>query len=115
MLCSEILERFKCTGCGECCRWSGVVLLTPDDISSMAGHLGLSEGDFIAQHTRLAPNRKQLALLDQTDGSCAFLEGDRCRVYSVRPEQCRTFPFEWSVPEGCPALDELISRFGGKS
>ena len=108
MVNSKILKAFKCSGCGECCRWTGSVLLTDSDISNVAGHLDLSEMEFIEHQTRLAPNRTQLALLDQEDGSCSFLEGDRCRIYEVRPEQCRTFPFAWSVPQGCPPLDALL-------
>jgi len=110
MFNQEILSQFKCSGCGECCRWGGSVLLAEADIPAMAAHLGLSEQEFIDRHTRLAPNRRQLALLDQADGSCAFLDGDRCRVYDVRPVQCRTFPFVWRVPEGCPELDKLLRR-----
>jgi Fe-S-cluster containining protein len=110
MLNPEISEAFECTGCGECCRWSGSVLLTDCDIAALASHLGLSEQAFIDRHTRLAPNRIQLALLDHPDGSCSFLKGDRCSVYAARPEQCRSFPFAWSVPEGCPALDQLMAE-----
>jgi Fe-S-cluster containining protein len=110
MLDEKILNEFKCSGCGECCRWGGSVLLTENDILVMASHLELSEQDFIDTHTRLAPNRKQLALLDQADGSCAFLKGDQCSVYEARPEQCRTFPYAWSVPEGCPELDKLLAK-----
>jgi Fe-S-cluster containining protein len=75
----------------------------------MAEFLGLSESEFIEKHTRLAPNRQQLALLDQADGSCAFLEGNRCAVYEARPEQCRSFPYAWRVSQGCPELDKLLS------
>ena len=67
----------------------------------------MTKQEFIDQRTRLAPNRMSLALLDQADGSCEFLEGARCAIYADRPEQCRTFPFAWSVPEGCPELDQL--------
>lgn len=105
-----ILKRFKCSGCGTCCRWTGSVLLGDADIAALATHVGLSEQEFIDRHTRLAPNRIQLALNDHPDGSCSFLEGDRCSVYEARPEQCRTFPFGWRVPEGCPVLDELAAK-----
>lgn len=108
MLSKEILSQFKCSGCGGCCRWGGYVLLTERDITVMAEHLGLSEIEFIETHTRLAANRKQLALFDQEDGSCAFLEGNRCSVYDARPEQCSSFPYAWSVPAGCPELDRLL-------
>ena len=110
MLDSTILKDFECTGCGACCRWPGSVRLTGRDITAMAARLGLTEREFIARHTCLAPNRIQLALLDHTDGSCSFLDGSRCGIYEARPEQCRSFPFAWSVPEGCPALDKLQAR-----
>ena len=109
MIDEEVLNQFKCSGCGECCRWTGFVLLTPKDLPILAAQLNLSELDFIDQHTRLSSNRQQLALLDKSDGSCAFLKGDRCSIYAARPEQCRTFPFVWSVQEGCPELDKLVA------
>lgn len=110
MLDKEISERFACSGCGACCRWTGSVLLTDADIPVLAERLGLAEQDFIDQHTRLAPNRQQLALLDQADGSCAFLTDDRCAIYEARPEQCRSFPYAWSVASGCPELDKLLEE-----
>ncbi len=110
MLDSEILKQFKCSGCGECCRWTGSVLLTDADLPRLATHLGLSEQNFIDKHTQLSPNRRQLALFNQADGSCAFLKGDRCSIYEARPEQCRTFPYAWSVSSGCPELDQLLAQ-----
>ena len=36
----------------------------------------------------------QLSLLERNDLSCEFLDEDgRCRIYPVRPLQCRTYPF----------------------
>jgi len=110
MKTGDFLKRFTCTGCGACCRWSGSVLLDAGDINRLAEFLGLPEREFIAHHTRLAPNRKQLALLDQADGSCAFLSGNRCSIYEARPEQCRSFPYAWRVGEGCPELDKLLAE-----
>ena len=109
MLNPQILKPFRCSGCGECCRWTGAVLLEGFDLPRLAAHLGLTEQELIERHTRLAPNRRQLALLDQANGSCAFLKGDQCSVYEARPEQCRTFPYAWSVQEGCPELDKLLA------
>jgi Fe-S-cluster containining protein len=106
----ELLKKFECTGCGDCCRWSGSVLLTDRDIARLAKELGLSQQEFINRHTRLAPNRTQLALIDNPDESCSFLDGNRCSVYEARPEQCRSFPYVWSVSEGCPPLDKLLAE-----
>ena len=104
---TDRLEHFNCTQCGDCCRWPGSVLLTDADITRMAEFLQLPEEEFISGHTRLAPNRIQLALNEEPDGSCIFLKDNRCAVYGARPEQCRSFPFAWRVPRGCPALDRL--------
>ena len=98
---------FVCRRCGACCRWEGIVRLTEEDIRRLAVFLGMSEEAFIERHTRLAPDRRCLALLDAADGACAFLDGDRCAVYEARPAQCRNFPFTWEVKEGCPGLDAL--------
>jgi Fe-S-cluster containining protein len=106
----DILSRFVCTGCGECCRWPGHVLLRDQDIEELAAYLGLTVRVFVEQYTRLASNRAQLSLRDQEDGSCIFLVDDACSVYGVRPKQCRTFPAAWQVGRGCPELDRLYDE-----
>jgi len=106
MTVSDKILRFECRQCGTCCRWTGSVLLTEKDITTLAVATGLDELLFIHDYTQLAPNRRQLALVDKDDGSCVFLERKRCRWYEARPEQCRTFPHAWRVAQGCPALDD---------
>jgi Fe-S-cluster containining protein len=98
---------FKCQQCGTCCRWSGHVLLTEDDIAGLALHAGLTEDQFIACYTVLAANRSQLSLADGPDGSCVLLKDGFCTLYEARPAQCRDFPHGWRVAEGCPALAAL--------
>lgn len=79
------------------------MLLTQDDIKALAPARGLDEESFIQRYTRLASNRAQLSLTEKPDGACVFLDdAGRCVVYNARPEQCRRFPFDWSV-SGCPA------------
>ena len=96
-------ESFVCRQCGACCRWPGTVLLTAGDLEEIPAGLGLTPGQFIERHTVLARNRAQLILKERADGACEFLDEDgRCRIYAVRPQQCRDFPATWSVA-GCPA------------
>ena len=108
------MGEFACLRCGTCCRWSGHVLLQESDIRLMADWLGLSERDFIEVYCRLAANRAQLSLKEAPDGTCIFLKGNDCRIYPVRPRQCRDFPAVWSV-EGCPVAERerVTSRIGG--
>ena len=85
--------------------------LKDDDTARIAAHLGLREADFIANETDIAPDRKGLVLKDRPDGACVMLdERNRCRIYPVRPEKCRTFPYEWVNEESssyCPGLKAL--------
>ncbi len=102
---------FSCTQCGQCCRWPGYVLLSDADISRMSRALDIEETAFIADYTRLASNRRELSLNDKEDGSCVFLDGDRCRIYEDRPDQCRSFPFAHTSAQECPGLQvEWVPR-----
>ena len=104
-------SKFTCRQCGACCRIEGIVRLKDGDTAQIAAHLGMSEADFIANETDIAPDRKGLVLKDRSDGACAMLDAEnRCRIYPVRPEKCRTFPYEWTNAESatyCPGLKVL--------
>ena len=79
----------------------------------MAVFLGLTEVDFIARYTRLRADRKGLALTEQTDGACVFLEGRDCRVQAVKPGQCRDFPNGWRFPgfeQVCRAIPREVTE-----
>lgn len=69
------------------------------EIARLAAHQKLSEFDFIQQFTRLRQDRRGLALKDQPDGACIFLENGGCRVQAVKPRQCREFPNLWNFPD----------------
>lgn len=82
------------------------MLLTDRDIARLADSLDISEQEFVERYTVLAPNRRQLSLSEQADGSCLFLKENRCELYAARPQQCREFPHGWRDTSGCPALDK---------
>lgn len=72
--------------------------LTDAEITRIAIHLGLSEADFIARHTRVRADRKGLSLLEKPNGECEFLVGNDCAIQPVKPQQCRDFPNLWNFP-----------------
>jgi len=90
--------RYICQRCTNCCRWPGFVRLTNEDITRIAAYLRQSEFRFIQTYTRLRPYRDGLALQDQADGSCVFLDGKGCTIHPVKPAQCTGFPNEWRFP-----------------
>ncbi|MGN0826717.1 MAG: YkgJ family cysteine cluster protein [Kiritimatiellia bacterium] len=98
---------FACRRCGRCCRVPGEVSLQPNEVDAIARLLGLEPQEFIDHHTRLNHDRSALALLEEPDGRCAWLDTDeRCRIQNAKPKQCRDFPV-WTTPDleaACPAL-----------
>ena len=102
---------FHCRRCGACCRIKdGIVRVSEEEIARIAAHLGMTEADFIANETEVAPDRKSLMLKSRPDGSCVYLAADNlCRINPVKPDKCRTFPFEWINPDSaavCPEIRE---------
>ena len=94
--------RFECTGCGDCCRGNPgqyYVYVSPGEAGKIQDFLGVSGAWF---------RRRYLARLDATTfgirmmpaGYCSFLDSaGQCRIYSVRPVQCRTYPWWPEVVE----------------
>ncbi len=93
---SVVPASFECTRCGECCRVSGYVHLTADEVDEIALHLELDVDAFTDRYTRLTYTRTGLSLTEQDDGACIFLsEAGECLIEAVKPLQCRDFPFSW--------------------
>lgn len=102
-----------CQRCTACCRWPGQVRLTDEEIIRLAAFQGLGEHDFIQRFTRLARDRRGLALQEQADGACVFLVGNDCAVQPVKPQQCRDFPNLWRHPDAdklCRATPRNVSE-----
>ena len=107
---------FKCKGCGGCCGGSpGHVWVTEEEMEKIAIYLQISKKEFERQYVRCTYNR--YSLKERTDNyDCIFLQDKRCRIYPVRPEQCKTFPWwpeylkdneAWrSLQERCPGSRE---------
>ncbi len=113
----EVGLHFGCTGCGNCCTGApGHVWVDEQDIQNIAACLDKPVGEIRLMHTR--PARGRVSLTEFANGDCTFFDPAtrRCRIYPVRPIQCRTWPF-WrsnlSTPEswqqmsrGCPGAGQ---------
>lgn len=102
----------ECQRCTACCRWPGQVRVTDAELSRLAAFKNMSEHDFIQRFMRLRPDRQGLALLDQADGACIFLDGNECTVQPVKPQQCRDFPNLWNFrgfEKVCRAIPHIVS------
>ncbi len=120
---------FECTGCGACCTGApGYVWVNQAEIEALAVAIGVDIETFARDYVRQVGNRR--SLVEYSNGDCVFFDPEKrcCRVYNVRPRQCRTWPFwpsniespeRWaSMAEGCPGanrgprftLDEIRQR-----
>ena len=100
--------RFRCTGCGNCCRDLRVPL-TAADVRRLADATARRASDLVAwlptREVDLIGEPGSLVLLDhegghvlmvlaQREGACALLGSDQlCTAYSARPGNCRVYPF----------------------
>ncbi len=102
-------NKLYCNFCpGYCCyRLPGATLfLDNDDINRIARHFDMSDGDV---RSTFLEGKNTFRVRE--DGSCIFLINGkmraRCSIHTVRPRQCREFPYNKS----CPYLEseELLS------
>ena len=85
----QIEAEIDCRECANCCRVTEVGI-TERDVEKLAKFLGMSEREFVEQHTALDDEGKPI--LKRGDGGCVFLEGNLCSVYEARPHNCENFP-----------------------
>ena len=88
---------FECIQCNSCCAGpnEGYVWLTKHEISLLAEHLGLTVEKTMEKYVRKIGSRYSL-IEKKPSKDCIFLADSGCAVYSVRPNQCRTWPF-WTM------------------
>lgn len=67
--------------------------VTNEEIEGIAQHLDKPIGEIRLMHTR--PARGRTSLTEFANGDCTFFDPQtrRCRIYQVRPQQCRNWPF----------------------
>ncbi|MBD3350331.1 MAG: hypothetical protein GF364_02490 [Candidatus Lokiarchaeota archaeon] len=132
--------RFQCQECGRCCQGcgEGFVFLYDDEIKKITEFLKISYDEFLEKYTEiieseyilydvvsLKPTKKKTFLKsivlkwNEETGACVFLDDKKCKIYEVRPLQCKTWPVWYylmtkkdqfkEAREKCPGLSILDS------
>lgn len=114
--------RFGCTQCGNCCTGSpGAVWVNDEEIQAIADYLHEPVGAIRLLATKFVNGN--VSLKDYPNGDCHYFDPQNrgCRIYPVRPTQCKTWPFwerhlvsesAWNeVGRTCPGINqgELVS------
>ena len=109
---------FECQGCGKCCAGpqEGYVWVSDEEIDKISDFLEMEREDFIKRYVR--KTRRKQCLIEHPSHDCIFLKSGKCRIYSVRPSQCKTWPF-WSSnlqtpADWCEAGDRCCGMNRGK-
>lgn len=86
--------KFICRECGACCanpeKTEACLYLSMDDIKNISMYMNISLRDFKNNYTL---QKDSYIILKEPDEDCLFLENNRCKIYPVRPAQCRAWPF----------------------
>ncbi|MHC4741931.1 MAG: YkgJ family cysteine cluster protein [Planctomycetota bacterium] len=89
---------FECQGCGGCCSGpgEGYIWVTRPEIELIAEFLKMTVGEFRSMYLKRVGLRTSI-IEDSRTRDCVFLwqveGGKQCAIYSVRPSQCRNWPF----------------------
>jgi len=88
-----------CAACGGACciGESGYIWVNYKEIEEIAAFLNLSVEEFAQKYLIRAKNRYSLKefKVKELGYACIFFDVQKrlCKIYDVRPKQCRTFPF----------------------
>lgn len=107
MASGERFFKFRCTGCGNCCK-DPLLPLTDRDILRITKGTGAPAESFVRWVDRNGIDMddepeafvrlrrgKRVMVMRQGAGGCHFLGKDeRCTIYGSRPLGCRIFPFD---------------------
>ena len=89
-----IISSSACKKCSKCCQNFPCIELSKEDIKRLEECVGLSFEEFTNPKDKVFT--EDYFLQFQKNGDCIFLEakdgGHSCKVYSVRPKVCKSYP-----------------------
>ncbi|MEK7735317.1 MAG: YkgJ family cysteine cluster protein [Pseudomonadota bacterium] len=88
--------RFECTGCGDCCTGPGadwMIEINREEQDRIQHHLGITRAWFRRRYLFRFDDETESLRMNRRSGACEFLKDGRCRIYTARPTQCRTYPY----------------------
>lgn len=90
---------FRCTQCGRCCtrRINGHIFLLDHDTAAVRAMdadalVPAPDPEFCDQNGTFYVSGYAVRMKDDKDGSCWFLQDNRCRIYDKRFSVCRIYP-----------------------
>ena len=109
---------FECVQCGGCCAGpgEGYIWVTKPEIGIIAEFLKMTAVELRRKFLKRDGLRTTIIEHPNTK-DCIFLQGvngqKKCKIYAVRPNQCRVWPF-WPINLASPnSWNRVAQRCGG--
>ena len=106
---TALQKSFECSKCGFCCLHGGQILVTTQELNTIAEYYGVDPSDkvhmpFIIDKER--PGYMKLAVI----APCFFLDKERltCMIHEIKPQFCRDYPFKLLEKGQCGWFDALM-------
>jgi len=109
---------FECMQCGACCAGpsQGYIWVTRPEIKLIADFLKITPAELRRKFLKRVGLRTTI-MEHRSTKDCIFLQGKRgekkCMIYSVRPNQCRTWPFWPSNINNPASWNETAKKCSG--
>jgi uncharacterized protein len=84
----SVIKNIDCLTCGNCCR-ELIPSITNEDIAGLVAEFGIGEREIFEKYLNI-DEENELRLKGKP---CIFLDGNFCRIYKNRPEDCQSFPY----------------------
>ncbi len=83
---------FKCQMCGTCCHYGNdeYIKITAKEKSRILRHLGISAKSLLQHYAKIVNGD---IFLRRKQYKCVFLIDNGCLIQSIKPSQCKTWPF----------------------
>jgi Fe-S-cluster containining protein len=108
-LLEDLQSKFKCNQCGKCCAVGGDMKISPTELCDMALNCECHTRDFLRQYIDLRESRDDIYRFRHFAPCPMFNKLERCcDVHTVKPKECREYPFKLYDQGGCSLDDVLI-------
>ncbi|RLG70619.1 MAG: hypothetical protein DRO04_01560 [Candidatus Iainarchaeum archaeon] len=83
----------ECFSCAECCKRYRITIL-PEEAEKISTFLNIPKEKFLERFCEIKEiNKIPFYVLKKKNQRCIFLGADgKCKIYPVRPYQCKIFP-----------------------
>lgn len=116
-----VSNTIDCTACGNCCK-DATPCLSKRDVERLAVAKKVTDKEIEEQYTVLE-NEERICKTQP----CSFLKDNKCTVYELRPDDCRTYPHLdkkdfvhrlWMTLENyaiCPIVYNVFEKLKGET